>query len=433
MLSSRRVGLAVAVILVLRVPCTLRAEDRAGEGRQASADEIAKWIEQLDSDQFSQREAAGAKLSASGKAAIPALVRAAKGESLEVTSRAVALLGKLLESSDRPTQDAAKAALQSLVNGDCPAAAHRASMALRPKQAPQEFPAAGGRIVFGGGGPIQIGAVTTVNGMTVKTTNGVKQVAVEQDGKKIKIVDDSKKGIRVEIVTKKNGKDVTEAFEAKSADELGKKHPEAFKLYKQYAQNQGMGAVAGAGVATLQIQIQAGGVQLFPGPALAPIVPAPEAPATSKDDAKRPAASRLVGTWKLVSIDERDANGQRIEPLDFGPEPIGMIVYDATGHVSVNAMRRGRSKFASDDVHLAPAELAKAAMVGYGAYFGTYTVDEKAGLVVHHVEGSLIPNWEGSEQRRRFTISGDKLTLEPPEIRAAGQKRTRRLTWQRVP
>jgi len=42
-------------------------------------------------------------------------------------------------------------------------------------------------------------------------------------------------------------------------------------------------------------------------------------------------------------------------------------------------------------------------------------------------------HWEGSRQRRRFTISGDTLILEPPTIQAAGQSRTRRLTWQRLP
>ena len=144
-------------------------------------------------------------------------------------------------------------------------------------------------------------------------------------------------------------------------------------------------------------------------------------------------SSKLVGTWKLVSIEERDAEGRLVTPLDYGPEPIGMLMYDATGHMSVHAMRRGRPRLATDDVHLATPEQAKAAFIGYGAYFGTYTVDERAGLVVHHVQGSLIPNWEGSEQQRRFTISGDKLVLEPPEIQAAGEKRTRRLVWQRLP
>jgi hypothetical protein len=156
-------------------------------------------------------------------------------------------------------------------------------------------------------------------------------------------------------------------------------------------------------------------------------------PTASAASAKSPDLSKLVGTWKLVAIEERNAQGELVTPLDYGPDPVGLLIYDTTGHMSVHAMRRGRAKLPSDDVHLAAPEQAKSAFVGYGAYFGTYEVDERAGIVIHHVEGSLIPNWEGSAQRRRFTLSGDKLTLEPPEIQAGGEKRTRRLTWQRVP
>lgn len=147
----------------------------------------------------------------------------------------------------------------------------------------------------------------------------------------------------------------------------------------------------------------------------------------------RSAAQQLVGTWKLIAIDERDADGIRVVPLDYGPEPIGLLMYDAGGRMSVHAMRRGRPKLASDDAHSATPEQALAAFLGYGAYFGTYTVDEQAGIVTHHVQGALNPNWEGSPQRRRFTLSGDKLTLEPLDFQAAGLNRTRRLTWQRLP
>lgn len=148
--------------------------------------------------------------------------------------------------------------------------------------------------------------------------------------------------------------------------------------------------------------------------------------------APTPGAGKLVGTWKLLAIEERNAQGELVTPLDYGPEPVGLLIYDATGHMSVHAMRRGRPRLPSDDVHLAPAERAKAAFVGYNAYFGTYEVDERAGVVIHHVEGSLIPNWEGTDQRRRFTISGDRLVLEPPPFQAGGQQRTRRLTWQKA-
>ena len=144
------------------------------------------------------------------------------------------------------------------------------------------------------------------------------------------------------------------------------------------------------------------------------------------------AAAGLVGTWRLVAIEERDADGKLTIPLDYGPEPIGLLMYDATGHMSAQAMRRGRARLPSDDVHLATPEQAKAALVGYNGYFGRYEVRPSEGLVIHHVEGSMIPNWEGGQQPRRFTLAGDRLILEPPPIQAAGQKRTRRLTWERV-
>jgi Lipocalin-like domain len=147
---------------------------------------------------------------------------------------------------------------------------------------------------------------------------------------------------------------------------------------------------------------------------------------------RNPGSGKLVGTWKLVSIDERRASGERVVPLDYGPEPLGLIMYDAAGYMSAQAVRRGRPKLDSDDIHRATPEQAKTAFVGYNAYFGTYEVREREGVVIHHVVGGLNPNWEGGQQFRRFQISGDTLVLEPPEFTANGEKRTRRLTWQRV-
>ncbi|MCX6908044.1 MAG: lipocalin-like domain-containing protein [Verrucomicrobia bacterium] len=154
--------------------------------------------------------------------------------------------------------------------------------------------------------------------------------------------------------------------------------------------------------------------------------------AASAGQAPSGAAKKLVGTWKLVSIEERDGSGKLVVPLDFGSEPVGMLTYDATGHMAAQAGRRGRPRLETEDIHRAPAEQAKAAFTGYAAYFGTYEVNERESIVTHHVEGSMLPNWEGGDQRRKFTLSGDKLILEPPAFQAKGEKRSRRLTWQRV-
>ncbi len=143
-------------------------------------------------------------------------------------------------------------------------------------------------------------------------------------------------------------------------------------------------------------------------------------------------AKKLVGTWKLVSIEGRGASGKLVVPMDFGAEAVGILTYDATGHMAAQAGRRGRLRLDTEDVHRVSPEQAKAAFAGYAAYFGTYEVNEREGVVIHHVEGSILPNMEGGDQRRKFTLQGDKLILEPPAFLANGEKRARRLTWQRV-
>ena len=63
--------------------------------------------------------------------------------------------------------------------------------------------------------------------------------------------------------------------------------------------------------------------------------------------------------------------------------------------------------------------------------FGPYTVDAAKKIVVHHVAGSSLPNWLGSEQVRHYGFSADgrqlTLSLKP------GDRITQTLTWERSP
>jgi hypothetical protein len=68
---------------------------------------------------------------------------------------------------------------------------------------------------------------------------------------------------------------------------------------------------------------------------------------------------------------------------------------------------------------------AKAALAGYVAYFGTYSVDAAKNMVVHHVEGSLAPSFNGTDQPRPFKLSGDRLLI--------GDEKTWRRILERVP
>jgi hypothetical protein len=139
-------------------------------------------------------------------------------------------------------------------------------------------------------------------------------------------------------------------------------------------------------------------------------------------------ASRLVGHWSLVSIEV--VTGQETE-YPFGRDASGAIMYDAAGHMAVQIMQANRPAFASGDQAAGtPAELS-AAVKGYVAYFGTYTVDEAGSAVTHHLSGSLFPNWVGTSQRRHVLLDGGRLTLSSQPIAFQGRQRVFRIVWKR--
>jgi hypothetical protein len=64
---------------------------------------------------------------------------------------------------------------------------------------------------------------------------------------------------------------------------------------------------------------------------------------------------------------------------------------------------------------------------GYVAYFGTFVVDESAHTVIHHVEASLTPAWVGTDLKRTYRFSGNRLTL------TAITGSVLELVWEREP
>jgi hypothetical protein len=122
------------------------------------------------------------------------------------------------------------------------------------------------------------------------------------------------------------------------------------------------------------------------------------------------AAPRIVGTWQLVSRTVRRADGTTIVDPVLGEKPVGRLMYDANGGMSLQMMRSGRKEAISTPA-TARDQANPRVVLGYDSYFGRYTVDEKAGTVTHHVEGSLFPEDVGDDWVRPFTLDGDALTL----------------------
>jgi Lipocalin-like domain len=141
-----------------------------------------------------------------------------------------------------------------------------------------------------------------------------------------------------------------------------------------------------------------------------------------------PLCAQLVGHWALVSLEVM--NGSEIES-PMGHDVAGVLSYNQAGHMAVQIMQGDRPRFATEDVASGTYAELSAALTGYTAYFGTYSVDESTATVTHHVTGSLFPNWVGTKQRRQIVLHGDQLTLSSSPILFKGQMRVFRAIWRR--
>ena len=136
----------------------------------------------------------------------------------------------------------------------------------------------------------------------------------------------------------------------------------------------------------------------------------------------------LVGSWKLVSFEMRDANGRISYP--WGKDTQGYLMYNTDGYMSVNVMSSNRLKFSSADIKGGTSEEKVAAADTYVSYCGTYEIQQNT--VIHHIELSFFPNWIGVDQKRILSIEGDRLSLSIPTITVAGVEQTGHLIWERV-
>lgn len=119
----------------------------------------------------------------------------------------------------------------------------------------------------------------------------------------------------------------------------------------------------------------------------------------------------IVGTWRLVSYEDKPPSGPSLYP--FGRDVKGQLMYDASGRMSIQIMKVPHPKVASGDDSRVTLEEKQALYDAYVAYFGAYTVDSDRGVVIHHVEGDLADVYVGSDEERPFVLRGDTLILAP--------------------
>jgi hypothetical protein len=120
----------------------------------------------------------------------------------------------------------------------------------------------------------------------------------------------------------------------------------------------------------------------------------------------------LHGTWTLVAADKILPNGTLAR--DYGGQPKGRLIVDAQGRYSLQILKSERLRFATDSKADGNADEFRSAVMGSSTHYGTVTIDGKAGQLVFSIEGSSFPNWEGTVQRRRYTLEGAELRYRVP-------------------
>lgn len=100
-----------------------------------------------------------------------------------------------------------------------------------------------------------------------------------------------------------------------------------------------------------------------------------------------------------------------------------MISYDTAGRMWAMIFPPGREPLSRDS---AP-EAYRETMRGVVAYYGTYTIDEAAQRVIHHVQAASNPAWIGDDFIRWFRFDGPNLLL------SLNQHFDNPLLWERLP
>jgi hypothetical protein len=143
-----------------------------------------------------------------------------------------------------------------------------------------------------------------------------------------------------------------------------------------------------------------------------------------------PTSSQLLGTWKLVSVEDTTQDG-RVQPSSqFGLHPHGFLMYEPDGYMCATIVDGDRPPWKAPD-H--PTDAEKMAYYDtFIVYCGTYKLDSATSTVTHYPEVAWTPAYVGSTQPRPFRFEGNKLIITATKGFSDPNIKQRVLVWQRA-
>ena len=140
---------------------------------------------------------------------------------------------------------------------------------------------------------------------------------------------------------------------------------------------------------------------------------------------------QFIGYWRLTNW-EATLDG-KFHSHPFGEKAEGELLYSENGRMFASLSYAERPKFAVANLKKSTPEERKSAVDSYVSYSGTFDIVDNT--VQHHVEYSLLPNWQGTDLVRMFEFSDDQETLTlstAPEKTSSGKIIINHLIWKRI-
>ena len=122
---------------------------------------------------------------------------------------------------------------------------------------------------------------------------------------------------------------------------------------------------------------------------------------------------QIIGTWIIVANESTAPDGKKQQL--FGPNPKGILVFDASGQSVSIIVHPDVPKFKVNNRLKGTAEENTAAVQGTTATFGTWTVDEATKTITTRVVGGMFPNQAGTDTKRIVaSVTADEIKFTNP-------------------
>jgi hypothetical protein len=129
---------------------------------------------------------------------------------------------------------------------------------------------------------------------------------------------------------------------------------------------------------------------------------------------------QVVGTWRLAAI-YNEVDG--VKTHLYGDKPVGLTMYDSSGHVMQFLAKPELPKFAVSNRLKGTNKEYRDVMQGMLSGFGAYTVEGNT-ITIKWVASSY-PNRAGTTEKRAYKIAGDELSVVNPTAAGGGTSYSR--------